>query len=198
MNTNIEKMAEELLKLKDLKDSGILTDSEFEEQKAILLKSDMVTSIDGETNSTLEKQQEGNSPNVKELFSKIGKIELTRNRKIAIIAVIIIALILGAMAIQGPILTGDDKIAYELILDASKQFKSPSSVRVVSGTVYTSEGESVVWCGISAINGFGARSTSYYYINEDGDIMETDYDGARRQDLNVDRINNKLEKRLRY
>ena len=202
MNVDVEKLAEELLKLKDLKDRGLLTDTEFEEQKAKLLKTDVQENVDTGIGSTTTDMQESNRQNTNELFSKISRIELTKKRKTIIIAAVIIALLFSIVAIQGTVLTGDNKIAYELILDASKHFKSPSSVRVVSGTVLngkdSSEGDNVVWCGISAINGFGVRSTSYYYISEDGTVMETDYSGAQRQDINVDKINKKLEKKLKY
>lgn len=60
-------------------------------------------------------------------------------------------------------LTGNDKIAYDLILNASYNFKDPSSVRVVSGMVTEDAGSFV----LSATNGFGARGTKYYLITED-------------------------------
>lgn len=66
-------------------------------------------------------------------------------------------------------LTGKDKIAYDLIINASYSFKDPSSVRLVSGMVSEHSGSFV----LSATNGFGARNTNHYLVMED-DILNLD------------------------
>lgn len=202
MSLDVEKFSGELLQLKELLDKGIITKEEFEEQKRKLLNQESLSKSIEDKTETIDNPDENKKQVNKESVINGHKINLSKKQKIIIALVLVIALSFGYIAIDGPILTGDDRIAYELILDASKQFKSPSSVRVVSGTVLNAkdskDGESCLWCGISAVNGFGARTTSYYYIAEDGTVMETDYSGALNKDINVDLINKKLEKKLKY
>jgi len=90
------------------------------------------------------------------------------------------------------ILTGDDKVAYELLLDAAYDFKEPSSVRLVSGCVGVDK--DCMFCGISATNGFGARTTSYYYVCPDFVLEEEDPSSlyTKTDELNVEKINRKL------
>jgi hypothetical protein len=83
-----------------------------------------------------------------------------------------------------------------MVLDAATKFKNPSSVRLVSGTVGVDQ--DCIFCGISATNGFGARSTSYYFI-EGGAILEEDNPGYLYTDtseLDIALINKKLAKAL--
>ena len=74
-------------------------------------------------------------------------------------------------------LKGDDRVVYELIYEASFCFKDPSSVRVQSGHFGYDEEEDEYygWFAISAKNGYGARSTGYYYVGYlDGEIFAAD------------------------
>lgn len=111
-------------------------------------------------------------------------------------------LFLSHTAVSGPVLTGNDKYAYEIIMNHVDNFKNPSSIRITSGTLLSpkddSSGEGCLWCGISGINGFGSRTTSYYWMSGDGDgIMQDDSPFCLETDgLNFERINKKLEKKL--
>ena len=67
-------------------------------------------------------------------------------------------------------LKGDDLKAYQYLDDAKWSFKDPSSVRLISGTVT----DCAFFCRISATNGFGARTSSYYIIWDDGSIWDED------------------------
>lgn len=105
-------------------------------------------------------------------------------------------------------LSKEDLAAYELIYDASYEFKSPSSVRVIAGTVYYNE-KKVQWSGwftLSAANSYGAKTVGYYYIGYlDGEVYTLDLEkygdssslsfAKSQKDLNFDKINEKLAKK---
>lgn len=119
-----------------------------------------------------------------------------KTKRIIAIAVAVIVLIVGGIVINQNTLTGDDKIAYEIILDVANNFKNPSSVRLVSGTLGVDK--DCIFAGISATNGWGARTTSYYFIS-DGFALEDDDPTAlykATDELNIQKINKKLEKTL--
>jgi len=124
----------------------------------------------------------------------------TRAKKVlilAVVCVIIIGVVVGAVSAN--VLFGDDKIAYDLIMDVAYDFKNPSSVRLVSGTVGVDD--DCLFCGISATNSFGAKSTEYYFImgGKDPWIMEQEDPNSLykdRDELNIKKINKKLEKKL--
>lgn len=121
-----------------------------------------------------------------------------KTKKICICAVAVIALIIGFFVIKNNVLIGNNRIAYELLVDAADNFKNPASVRLVSGTV--SNDKDCLYCCISATNGFGARTTAYYYV-EDGwaDETETPLSFHKKTDeLNIELINKKLEHHFRY
>lgn len=123
------------------------------------------------------------------------KFSLTKNVKIVIAIVAVILCCIGYISIEGPLLMGDEKIAYELVYNHADGFKEPSSVRISSGCVVPNEHS--LFCGISANNSYGARTTSYYYISDSG-IIESDYDGCKyKGELNYEKINKKLEKKLK-
>ncbi len=116
-----------------------------------------------------------------------------------LIAIVLVAVIVavGYFIISQNVLFGDDKVAYELILDAAHNFKNPSSVRLVSGTVGVDK--DCLFAVLSATNGFGARTTGYYYVTG-GWIMESEnpisilYNDTKS--LNIEKINRMLEKAL--
>ena len=121
------------------------------------------------------------------------------NKKTAIIiAAVVVLMLVGVVAAAGlgGGLHGDDKIAYEMVLDAAPKFKDPSSVRLVSGTLGVDK--DCMFCGISATNGFGARTTSYYFIMGGSILKEDDpsYLYTTTDDLHIEKINKKLEKAL--
>jgi len=127
----------------------------------------------------------------------VEKVKANKKTTIIIAAVIVCMLIgITAAAGLGGGLHGDDKVAYELVLDTAYKFKDPSSVRLVSGTVGVDK--DCLFCGISATNGFGARTTQYYFIMGDS-ILKEDEPSSLYTDtsnLNTEKINKKLEKAL--
>ena len=189
-----KSVAEELLKLKGLMDSGVITEEEFNRQKEKLLS----PPEENDSEVTNKESVERKIQIVKEKFLTLKPIY-----KAAIAIAIILILFLGYTAFNGPILTGNDKFAYETIMKHVDNFKNPSSIRITSGTVLSPEkdssGEGCLWCGISGVNGFGSRTTSYFYMSGDGDgIIEDDSEFCYATDgLNFDRINKKLEKKLK-
>ena len=131
--------------------------------------------------------------------SKPSKGISSKTKKILVIAAAAIVLVIVFVIIGQNTLTGDDKIAYEIVFNAAKNFKDPSSVRLVSGTV--SSDKNSMDAGISAKNGWGARATTYYFIMMDGDLLEiknaTDKYTATDK-LNIPKINKKLEAAFKY
>ena len=129
--------------------------------------------------------------------SGVGRNISAKTKKIIAIALAAILLVVGFVVISQNTLTGDDKVAYEIMLEAANNFKNPSSVRLVSGTVGVEK--DCLFAGVSATNGWGARSTSYYYIDGSGWILEEDnatslYKATDK--LHIQKINKKLEKAL--
>ena len=122
-----------------------------------------------------------------------------KKKYVIIIAIAIVAVFLAVILIylRSNTLTGDDKAAYDMIVEVAHYFKNPSSVRLASGTVGV--GRDCLFCGISATNGFGSRTVSYYFVM-DGWIMEEEDADFLYQDkskLNLEKINKKLEKALK-
>lgn len=130
---------------------------------------------------------------------------------ILIVYVLVIALIISSIYIdvENAGMTEEDIAAYELIEEGAYSFKNPSSVRLVSGKVYYDEeiDKYCGWFGLSATNGYGARSVGYYFIGYlDGEffILDLEENGAEssiyyaktRGELNVEKINKKLEKNI--
>ena len=102
-------------------------------------------------------------------------------------------------------LSGDDLLAYNLIVENSTQFYDPSSVRIVSGCIYYDKEEKSTagWFVISAKNGFGARKTEEYFmmLYNNGEkyavkaetIKSTSNLYYKTDELNIDKINKKLD-----
>ena len=117
-----------------------------------------------------------------------------------IIIILVILAVFGSILYvnNNYVITGDDKLAYELILNVAHNFKNPSSVRLVSGTLGVDK--DCIFCGISATNGFGARGTSYYYIDKKGYVIEEEdniysfYKDTNK--LNIKKINKFLARKL--
>ena len=191
-----KSVADEIIKLKSLLESGVITEEEFNSQKTKLLSSS--ETIDTETASDTSK--EGKIQTVKDKIQMLKPIH-----KVALISAVILVLFFGYISFNGPILTGNDKFAYDLIVKNANKFKNPSSVRITSGTVLSPkddshDGEGCLWCGLSGINGFGSRTTSYYWLSGDGEsIMEEDDSSLARatDELNYNQINKKLEIKLK-
>lgn len=114
------------------------------------------------------------------------------DRKIVVPLAIIIVAVLGYLFWQNT-LFGNDQKAYEILLKAANNFKYPSSVQLVSGSVM----EDSMFANISAMNGLGVRSTSCYFISSSGYLLEEDDTSyCRNEGLHVSKINKKLEKEL--
>lgn len=85
-------------------------------------------------------------------------------------------------------LIGDNRAAYDLLVEASDYFKYPSSVQIVSGEMW---GDSL-YCVIRAKNGFGNYRSDTYWITSSG-YPYNDYDSrCYSDDLNCNLINNAL------
>lgn len=134
--------------------------------------------------------------------------ERKKSNKTLWVVLILIAAVAGFFLLKGekePAVSQDTKAAYELILEGSYEFKNPSSVRVYSGHVFydKEDDEYCGWFYLSATNGFGARSSGYYYIGHlDGEVfaLEVEDDSSIRRaqtegELDVDWINEQLEKK---
>lgn len=135
-------------------------------------------------------QQMGQKP----LFVGISKKEISR--KWIAIMVAGVAIFLAFLIVNGNILIGDNKIAYDILVEAADNFKNPSSVRLVSGRLGTEK--DCLFCGISAKNGFGSRTTEYYFV-KDGWILEEEKPLSfykTKDELDIKKINKKLEKTL--
>lgn len=141
---------------------------------------------------------------------------------IVIFILIIVSISVGVKYTFDNVLFGMDKCAYKLLLEASYEFKNPSSLRIVSGsfdeTLY-SNGVEWLYARTSATNGFGAPVSGYYMIwyDSDGEFhlddiedqmelfsklgiedelskLELEYCVVTDQ-LNINKINKMLEKR---
>lgn len=123
--------------------------------------------IENETTNTViteDKTIESNNSNKKR---KIRSVVI-----VSIVSIICVMLVIFICYNKSTTLTGDDKIAYELIINASHNFKNPSSVKLVSGTV-TDDGSAGSFV-LSSTNGFGARTTGYYAITSSGYVLDLD------------------------
>ena len=86
------------------------------------------------------------------------------------------------------LLVGDNRAAYDLLVEASDYFKYPSSVQIVSGEMW---GDSL-YCVIRAKNSYGSYRSDTYWITSSGYPYD-DYDSRCYSDsLNCDLINNAL------
>ena len=120
-----------------------------------------------------------------------------KTKKTILAVILAVIVLIGGIYINQNVLFGDDKIAYDLILEAADNFKNPESVRLSSGTLGVDK--DCLFCGISATNGFGSRTTDYYFVSDAGWILEEDSATSLYKDtkkLNIAKINRKLEKAL--
>ena len=143
-----------------------------------------------------EKARHGLESSEKLIFSITGKNISAKAKKIIAISLAAILLLVVGIIISQNTLFGDDKIAYELVLNGAKKFKKPYSVRLTGGTLCVKK--NCMFAGISAENGLGERNTSYYFITKDYITKEDDPDPLYEvtNELNLKKINKKLEKEL--
>lgn len=131
---------------------------------------------------------------------------------IVAIIILIICLCFGLIGCDKK--NSKEEICYEIIIEASYQFKNPSSVRVISGTLSTSLSEMdfyTAYLCISATNGYGATITGYYqctYLKSDNIVLLDEIDDETdpnyyskllqcksRDDFDIDKVNKKLDKK---
>ena len=129
---------------------------------------------------------------------RINKRKWIKTLSIFMVIVVIVVFIV----IDRNQLKGDDLNAFGMVYMAAEYFKDPTSVRLVSGTFSESGWGRYLYCGISATNGFGARTTSYYLLYLDNGInIATEENPSSiykaTDQLNIVKINKKLEKTLR-
>lgn len=158
----------------------------------------------GQTVSVVESEDSGVVANKKS----------SNKSKLIVIIAVVLAVIIDAVVTVIALskkkkaedeLTGDDLAAYKLLVEASFEFKNPTSVRVLAGCVHYSEDNFhwVGWFTISATNGYGAKMVGYYYVGYlDGEMYLLDLEendqgiglslSKRQGELNVDKINKKL------
>lgn len=113
--------------------------------------------------------------------------------KIVVIVSIILFVVIGAFVANRYILWGNDKAAYDMMVACADNFKDPSSLRLVSGTI--SIDKDYMWAVVNARNGFGAYSSGSYFISASGSIIETDADYCNGTDFNVEKINRIYERK---
>ena len=84
---------------------------------------------------------------------------------IVLLFVIIIGIALWAFVFH---LSGEDAIAFELITKNATDFRSPRSVRVISGTAgESSETGKYAFVTLIVENAYGTERSDYYTINEE-------------------------------
>ena len=106
-------------------------------------------------------------------------------------------------------LSETDKQVYELVLGASYQFKNPSSVRIISGSLRNGNGVDLLAAKISLTNSYGISVKEYCLIWEldDGGVgmQIIEYDGSQTSKelikfcnkttyINANAVNKKLDK----
>ena len=87
-----------------------------------------------------------------------------KHSKTPYVIVLLVTLALGLFFVYSSYsetLKGDDLAAYNIIIEAAPNFKNPASIRLVSGSV----SGGTLFCAITAENGFGGKSTEYYWID---------------------------------
>lgn len=86
------------------------------------------------------------------------------------------------------LLTGDNRVAYDLMLKASEYFKYPSSVQIVSGEV----ADDSMFCVIKAKNSSGSYRSEAYFVSDSGYPLEYYSSFCYSDSLNCDLINQAL------
>jgi len=91
-------------------------------------------------------------------------------------------------------LNSEEKIIYELIIGVIEDFNNPSSVRIASAYLCSSEicDEKTAWINVMAKNGFGASIKTCYYIKENGTIFESDSCFPNQDNIDVSKVNNAI------
>lgn len=121
--------------------------------------------------------------------------------KIIVFGGIIAIILLIGIFIYSNTLWGEDRIAYDILETCSSSFKNPSSVRIISGSVCDDQfrDQKALYVNLMAENGFGATTSSYYNLYEDGKILEIDFDLSLLQrsydskdDFNIKKVNKKF------
>lgn len=128
----------------------------------------------------------------------LEKLKGVPKKQLTIGVVTIIVIIAAISVINANTLSGEDKIAYNLTLEAAQNFKDPSSVRLVSAEV---DGGNL-YCKLSATNSYGARGTEYYKITSTGSITKITSSALmamldRGSSINIEKVNKALEKALK-
>ncbi len=119
-----------------------------------------------------------------------------KNSTIIIAAAAVFLVIVSIFIISSTMLFGDDKAAYDLVVNASEKFKDPTSVVLMSGSLSDSKG--ILYAGISATNSYGVRNTNYYSITSTS-VLETKNPTTKYMDktaLNIEKINKALDKKF--
>lgn len=142
------------------------------------------------------------NPNGDNRVSSSKKVNSKRKKSIIVCVIIASCLLIWASVFH---LFGKDAIAYELIVSYVSDFKSPKSVRVISGTAGEiddndgfdgAEGK-YAFLTISATNSYGAQMTDYYHVHEMYGFHKTDEDYSRKlckeNDLHAWKINLRLQ-----
>ena len=130
----------------------------------------------------------------------INSTIIKKNANIKILLVVLAALLCLYFAFVH--LSGDNKRAYDLIIENVYSFKNPTSVRVVSGTAgyNEEEGRPYAFVCTTATNSYGNYVTGYYCLGPDyvsdvtdnlGGLIDTSYmeELCQKDDLNVFKIN---------
>ena len=105
--------------------------------------------------------------------------------------------ICSILFLRNNVLAGDNKIVYEIILNAADNFKDADSLRIESGSLGLEK--DCVFCGISTTNGLGSRTTSYFYVSKEGWVLAEDNPSnvfTNTDGLDFELINKKLAKAL--
>lgn len=93
------------------------------------------------------------------------------NRKIVIIVAVLLIAVLGVW-ISNNVLWGNDRIAYEIMVECADNFKDPSSLRIVVGRLGVEN--DCLFVRIRAKNGFGSYNTGDYFFSASGWVLEDD------------------------
>lgn len=110
-----------------------------------------------------------------------------KSLKYVLLSVLLTTILLSSTGCTA-LLIGNNRKAYDLMVEASDYFKYPSSVQIVSGEMW---GDSL-YCVIRAKNGYGNYRSDTYWVSSSGYPLD-DYDSRCYSDaLNCDLINSAL------
>ena len=165
--------ADEIAKYHELLQAGVITEEEFNKKKAEIMSGQY---------KRLSSQNSAQDTITSTL----------KNKKIMIPLIIILISVIGVL-IWSNVLFGNDKIAYDLMVKAANRFKYPSTVRIESGTVV----DDSMFANISAENALGQRSTTCYWVSNDGYLLEDNSSACLgssfQRALDTKKINKKLK-----